>query len=125
MNSTVVMIVRIIFGLGLLFFGANKLFHFMDPPPPPSEEAMNYWGALMSTKTMTLVAIVEVLAGLALLLNKFAPLMMVILMSVSVNAVLYHATLDQGSIVMALVLLVLNIFMLYVYKAHYKDILNG
>ncbi len=94
----------------------------MDPPPPP-EEAMVYWQALTISKTMALVAIVEIVAGLALLLNKYAALMMVILMSVSVNAVLYHATLDPGSIPMALALLVLNVIMLYAYKDHYKGLL--
>lgn len=124
MNSKVFLVLRIIFGLALLFFGANKLFHFMDPPPPP-DEAMGYWTALTASKTMILVAIVEAIAGLSLLLNKYGALMMLILMSISVNAVLYHATMDQGSIVMAIVLLVLNIVMLYAYKDKYKDLLNG
>ena len=118
------MILRIVFALALLFFGANKLFHFMDPPAPPAE-AMGYWAALTTAKTMTLVAIVEVAAGLSLLLNKYAALMMVILMSVSVNAVLYHITMDSASIAMALVLIALNIVMLYNYKDKYKDMLKG
>ena len=85
------MVLRIVFGLALLFFGANKLFHFMDPPPPP-EEALGYWTALSASKTMTLVAIVEILAGLSLLLNKFGALMMLILKS---NAN-YHANFKKN-----------------------------
>ncbi len=123
MNSKVFMVIRIIFALALLFFGANKFFHFMDPPPPP-EEAMGYWTALTLTKTMILVAIVEIVAGLSLILNKYAALMMLILMSVSINAVLYHATLDSASIAMAVVLLLLNIVMLYNYKDSYKELLK-
>ncbi len=124
MNSTVSMIVRIVFGLALLFFGSNKIFGFMEPPAPPAE-ALGYWEALTATKTMTLVAVVEILAGLSLLLNKYAALMMVILMSVSVNAVLYHLTLDSSGTVMGVALLVLNIVMLYVYKDRYKDLLRA
>ncbi|MCK5442474.1 MAG: DoxX family membrane protein [Maribacter sp.] len=124
MNSKVVLVLRIVFGVALLFFGSNKLFGFMDPPPPP-EAAMGYWAALMTSKTMTVVAIVEVAAGLSLLLNKYGALMMLILMSVSVNAVLYHVALDQAGIPMGGVLLVLNIVMLYVYKDKYKGLLNG
>jgi putative oxidoreductase len=123
MNSKVLMVIRIIFALALLFFGANKLFHFMDPPPPP-DEAMGYWAALTTTKTMTLVAIVEIAAGLALLLNKYAALMMVILMSVSINAILYHIALDSANIAMGIVLLVLNVVMLYNYKDKYKDLFS-
>lgn len=123
MNSKVTLILRILFGLFLLFFGANKFFGFVTPPPPP-ETALGYWDALMISKTMSLVAIVEILAGLSLLLNKYAAAMMVILMSVSVNAVLYHVALDQGSIMMAVVLLVLNVIMLYNYKDKYKSLLS-
>ena len=123
MNSKIFMVVRIVFAVFLLFFGANKLFHFIDPPAPPLD-AQGYWIALTVSKTMTLVAIVEIVAGLSLLLNKYAALMMVVLMSVSINAVLYHLTLDSGSVVMALVLLALNITMLYLYKANYKGLLS-
>jgi len=51
--------------------------------------------------------------------------MSVILMSVSVNAVLFHATLDPGNIYSALALLVLNVAMLYGYKSNYKGMLAG
>lgn len=122
MNSKVLLVIRIVFALFLLFFGLNKFFQFITPPAPPAD-AQVYWNGLMASKTMTLVAIVEIVAGLALLFNKYSALMMIILMSVSVNAVLYHATLDPGGMGLAAVLLVLNIVMLYAYKDHYKGLL--
>ncbi|MEE9363203.1 MAG: DoxX family membrane protein [Cellulophaga sp.] len=124
MNSKVILGLRVVFGLALLFFGANKLFGFMDPPPPP-ENAIGYWTALGVSKTMMLVAIVEIAAGLSLLINKYAALMMLILMSVSVNAVLYHATLDSAGLPMGAVLLLLNIVMLVAYKDKYANLLKG
>lgn len=122
--KTISLILRLLFGAFLLFFGVNKLYPIMDPPPPPSDEAISYFTALTITKTLTLVAIVEILSGLALLINKYAALMMIILMSVSVNAVLYHVTLDPDGILMAGVMLVLNICMLFIYKTSYKGILK-
>ena len=124
MNSKVLLALRIVFGLFLVTFGLNKFLDFM-PPMEMGEAAGSYFGAMMSTKTLMLVAIVEILACLSLLLNKYAALMMLILMSVSVNAVLFHATLEPGTIPPALVLLVLNIVMLFAYKDKYKDLLNG
>lgn len=125
MNSKVLMVLRILLGLFLLIFGANKLYPggFLPAPEGMSELAGAYFGALMSAKVITLVAIVEVAAGLALLLNKYGALMSVILMSVSVNAVLFHATLDTGNIGPALALLILNIIALYNYKDSYKGML--
>lgn len=121
MNSKVLLVLRIIFGLFLLFFGTNKFFHFVDPPPPP-EVAYGYWEAVTVTKTLALAGIVEIAAGLSLWLNKYAALMMVILMSVSINAVLYHLALDPGGVAMGAALLVLNIVMLYAYKDNYKGL---
>jgi uncharacterized membrane protein YphA (DoxX/SURF4 family) len=124
MNAKVLLVLRIVFGLFLITFGLNKFLQFM-PMGEMGEAAGNFFGALMSTKTLMLVAIVEIVAGLSLLLNKYAALMMLILMSISINAVLFHATLEPGSIPGAIILLVLNVVMLYAYKDKYKDLLNG
>ncbi len=90
MNSKVLIVLRILLGLFVLVFGLNKFFPFI-PMDAPTGDAGAYFGALMSSKTLILVAIVEIVAGLSLLFNKYAALMLLILMSVSVNAVLFHA----------------------------------
>lgn len=126
MNSKVFMVLRILLGLFVLIFGANKLYPggFLPAPEGMSDMAGAYFGALVSAKTIALVGIVEVVAGLALLFNKYGALMSIILMSVSVNAVLFHATLDTGNIAPALVLLILNIAVLYGYKNKYKALFD-
>ncbi len=125
MNEKVILGIRIVFGLAILFFGSNKLFYFMDPPEPSTKIAGSFLRVLISSKTMMLVAIVEICAGIALLANRFAPLMMVILMSVSVNAFLYHIKLDTKNWYIGVVFLALNILMLYIYKDRYKELLKA
>jgi len=125
MNSKIFMVVRILLGVFVLIFGLNKFLNFMPAGGDMSEEAMTYFGALSSTNTIQLVAIVEILAGLAFIFNKFGALLAIILMSVSVNAVLFHATLDLGNIGPALGLLILNIIVLIGYKDRYKDLLRA
>ncbi|MGI9552036.1 MAG: DoxX family membrane protein [Aurantibacter sp.] len=124
MNSKLVMVLRILLGLFVLVFGLNKFFHFI-PMEAPEGDAGAFFGALISSKTLILAALVEILSGLALLFNKYAALMLVILMSVSVNAVLFHAVLDPGNIGGALVLLILNVVLLYAYKDKYQGMLGG
>ena len=123
MNSKVFLVLRILLGLFVLVFGLNKFFHFI-PMDAPAEDAGAYFGALTSTKTLMLVAIVEIFSGLAIIFNKYGALMALILMSVSVNAVLFHATLDPANIMGALILIVLNILVIYGYKDKYKDLLS-
>lgn len=124
MNSKVFMVIRILLGLFVLVFGLNKFFHFI-PMEAPEGDAAAYFGALMNSKTLILVALVEILAGIALIFNKYGALMALILMSVSVNAVLFHATLGPSDIMGALVLLILNIVVLFGYKDKYQSLLNG
>lgn len=123
MNSKVFLVLRIILGLFVLVFGLNKLLHFI-PMEAPSADAGAYFGALIKSNTLTLIAIVEIVSGLAFIFNRFGALMALILMSVSINAVLFHATLAPESIIGALILLVLNIFVLIGYKNKYTDLLN-
>jgi uncharacterized membrane protein YphA (DoxX/SURF4 family) len=124
MNSKVFLVLRILLGLFVLVFGLNKFIEFLPAPEGMSEDAMTYFGALVNSKTMVLVAILEIVAGLALILNKFGALLALILMSVSLNAVLFHAVLDPGNIAGALVLLVLNITVIIGYKDKYNALLS-
>lgn len=122
MNSKVFMALRILLGVFILVFGLNKFLHFIPMGEMPAE-AGAYFGALASAKVITLVAIVEIVAGVALIFNKYGALLALILMSVSVNAVLFHATLAPEGIGPALALLILNIIALYSYKDSYKGLL--
>lgn len=124
MNSKVSMVIRILLALVLLVFGSNKFFQFLPAPEGMSADAGAYFTALASVKLFTLIAIVEILTGLALLFNKWGALMALILMSVAVNAVLFHAMLDPGNIGFALGVLVLNLLVLYGYKDKYKQLLS-
>lgn len=123
MNSKVFMILRILLGLFVIVFGLNKFLNFL-PMPEMSDTAGAYFGALSSTKTITLVAVVEIVAGLTLIFNKYGALLALILMSISINAVLFHLVLDPGGIGGAAVLLILNVAVLYGYKDKYKAILK-
>ncbi len=124
MNSKVFLGVRVLLGVFVLIFGVNKFFHFI-PDFEIEGDALNYFTALSKSQTLTMVGIVETIAGLALIFNKWGALMALILMSISVSAVLFHATLDPANIAGALVLLALNILVLIGYKDRYAGILKA
>ena len=68
------MVLRILLGIFVLVFGANK-FAGLLPMPELSGDATAYLGALTSSKTMMLVGMVQITAGLALNLNKYGTLL--------------------------------------------------
>lgn len=89
MNSKVVLGARLLLGLLLVVFGANKFGGFL-PVPDLSPEAGAYWGAIMSANILYVVGAVELLSGIALLANKFVPLALIANVPVLVNILLFH-----------------------------------
>ena len=125
MNSKVFMVIRILLGIFVLVFGLNKFLSFIPMDGEMPDSVIAFFGAVSSSYTLKLVAIVEILAGLSFIFNKYGALMAIILMSVSINAVLFHATLLPEGIGPALALLILNILVLIGYKDRYKDLLRA
>lgn len=124
MNSKVFMVLRILLGLYVIVFGLDKFFHFIDFGESP-EAFGSYMVILQNAKVMYLAGVVEVVAGLAIIFNKYGALMALILMSVSINAFMAHAAFLPEGIAGASVLVLLNIAVLYGYKDKYKGLLAG
>ena len=87
---TAALVVRILVGLGFLITGVNHFAKFMGTPPPPSVEAGQFVGAMASTQYMTVVKVIEIAGGALLLVGRFVPLGVVLLMPVAVNIALYE-----------------------------------
>ena len=122
MNAKVLMVIRILFGLFLLAMGLNKFLDFM-PPVELSGDAATYMMAIMGSTTWKLIAVVEIAAGLAFILDKYAALLALVLMSVSLNVLFFHIGMDMANIAMGAALVVLNIVMLYAYRDKYSELL--
>ena len=117
-------IIRILLGLMVLIFGLNKFLQFMPMPPMP-EAAGEFMGALVTTGyLMVVVAIVEIIAGIMLLTNRFQPLALVLLFPVLLNAFLFHLFLAPAGIAGALVASAMNIFLFFANKESYISILK-
>jgi uncharacterized membrane protein len=124
MYHKIFLIIRIFFGIFLLFFGLDHFLNYI-PFPEMAPEATAYFGNLLSTGAMQMVGVVEIAAGIAFILNRYGALMAFILMSVSVNAVLFHIFLDPAKIWGALALMILNIAMIFFYKNQYALLLKS
>ena len=119
-------ILRFLLGLMLLAFGLNKFLWLM-----PAMEfgdyvaAKDFFEALTDTTYIwPLVGITEMFVGLLLIIKKWIPLALVVLVPISVNQVLFHLVLNLPNIGPALVVAILNVFFLYknwdVYKSLFK-----
>jgi uncharacterized membrane protein YphA (DoxX/SURF4 family) len=118
------MIVRILLGLMILVFGMNKFLNFMPMPPMP-DEAAAFMGALVNSGyLMIVVALVEVVTGVLLLINKYQALALIVLFPVLLNAFMFHLFLDPSGIAGAALALIMNIYLLFANKSKYSELLK-
>ena len=95
MNPKVVLVARYLLALMMLVFGLNKFLQFL-PPPELSGEAGAYFGAIMSANVITIVAILEIVSGIALILGRYLGLVIIFNAAMSFNALLFHLSLDPA-----------------------------
>lgn len=124
MNSTFTKILRIILGLGLLFFGLSKLIDFnIMPTHIYTGEAAIFIDSLSDTGyILKVIGIFEILIGLLLLLNKWVPFALLLLAPISVNILLFHLFLDIPGLIVALVIVVFNAILIYKHWKVYKPL---
>ena len=111
MNSKLTMALRLLLGLILLVFGANKFLNFIPMEAPPEGSFM---AALIATGyMMPLIALSEIIPGILLLINKWKGLALVWLVPISVNIVFFHLAFDISTIAPAALVAVLNAALIY------------
>jgi len=117
-------VARILLGLMFFVFGLNGFLNFMPPPPPPPEAAGKFVGALVATGYMfPLIKGTEVIAGLFLLSGRLVPLGLTLLAPIIVNIAAFHLILAP-SVGMVVVLLALEIYLAYAYRASFRGVLS-
>ena len=115
---------RILLGFMLIVFGLNKFLNFM-PMPEMAEPAQQFMGALVqSGYIMMIVAIIEIIAGVLILINKYQSLALVVLFPIILNAFLFHLFLDIAGIGGGALALVLTIYLLFTHKEKFNELLK-
>lgn len=114
-----VLIARIVLGLAFFVFGLNFYFNFIPAQLPPGDA-----GTLMSVMFkhgwFAFYGLFYVVGGLLILIGRFVPIGLVLLGPILVNILLFHATLNPSGIGPGLVLTVLEVFLIYAYREHFK-----
>ena len=123
MNPKLSMALRVLLGLFFLIFGVNKFLNFL--PPFPSEGMFGeLMGIFVHTGFLKLIAVLEILIGLALLTGKFVPLALIFAVAIMFNAAVFHLLLDPGNVGGALVGLILSLVNIYANKPRFLSILS-
>jgi putative oxidoreductase len=120
-------IVRILLGLIYLVFGLNFFFHFLNMPQPVlSKEAMAFEGGLFGAGYFfPFMKVIEILAGLSLLINRFTALFALIIFPVTLNIFLFHTILAPAGAPLGIVMFLLNAFLGFAYRKQYAGLFTA
>jgi len=118
-------VARILMGLMFFVFGLNGFVHFIPPPKGPMCEGAGALlsGLMKSGYMMPLIFGTQALVGVLLLANRFVPLALALIAPVIVNIVAFHAFLAPSGAAMAGVVLVLELYLAWAYRAAYLPML--
>ncbi|MBA4409642.1 MAG: DoxX family protein [Bacteroidota bacterium] len=114
-----VIIVRIL--LGLMFAFASIAFFFKLMPEPETTGSIKTFtdGIVASIYLMPTVKTFELLCAIALLSGRFVPLATVVIFPITLNILLFHVFLAPEGMVVAILLMIGNLFLGYYYRDKY------
>jgi hypothetical protein len=118
-------VARIALGLGFTLFALNYFVPFLPAPkalPPPA--AMTFIGSFMSSGFLTLVKVIELSVGIALIANLFVPLALTLLAPIMVGILSFHILLAPGNFPVVLTLLALHVGLAYAYRSSFLPMLK-
>lgn len=125
-KSIAVIAARVLLGLVYLIFGINFFVPFIPMQPQPEGAAGTYMSGLFAAGYfMPLVKIIEVVGGALLLTGFFVPLSVAFLLPISLHIFLFHIALVPEGAPVGIVVLALNLFLVWAYKANFKLIFQS
>ncbi|SEW52183.1 DoxX family protein [Chitinophaga arvensicola] len=113
MKNKILFVICLLFGLMFINAGLNKIFNYMPVPKDLPESLMKVMGAFMTiTWLMPLIAVAEIVGGILFIIPKTRALGAVIIFPVMIGIVLTHLTVAPSGLPMALILLVIEIWVI-------------
>ena len=117
-------IARVLLGLIFVFFGSNAFLHFIPMPPPPPGLAGEYLHAFATSGYIYAISALQVIGGLLLLIGRFIPLGLTILGAMIVNIWLFHILMAPEGFGPAIVVTVLELFLVWRYRDAFAGIVR-
>jgi uncharacterized membrane protein YphA (DoxX/SURF4 family) len=117
-------IVRLLLGLMFVVFGLNFFLNFIPAPPPKPGLAADYSKVFAASGYMYVVGAMQLLSGLLLLIGRFVPLALTILAAMIFNILVFHVLMAPEGLPPAVVVTILELFLVWSYRDRFAGILR-
>ncbi|MEJ7586888.1 MAG: hypothetical protein WKI04_04935 [Ferruginibacter sp.] len=112
---------RIILGFIYLVFGLDYFLHFIPYQPNHTGRVAAFKAGLVGVGYFyPMIKTIQIVGGISLLVNRYAPFSAVVLFPLSLNILLYHTILVPSGWLMGVILIVTNLFLGYAYRNYYS-----
>ena len=117
-------IARILLGLVFVVFGSNAFLHFLPMPPLPQGVTGEYLHAFFASGYVYVIGGFQVIGGLLLLIGRFVALGLTILAAIIVNIWAFHLLMAPEGLPPAVVVTILELFLVWSYRDRFAGILR-
>ena len=115
---------RILLGLVFVLFGSNAFLRFLPMPPLPQGVTGEYLHAFFASGYVYVISGFQVAGGLLLLIGRFVPLGLTILAAIIVNIWAFHLLMAPEGVPPAVVVTILELFLVWSYRDRFAGILR-
>ncbi|HTI10855.1 MAG TPA: hypothetical protein VL832_19930 [Puia sp.] len=121
-----VLISRLLLGFLYLVFGLDYFLHFIPYQPLHTGKAGAFIAGLKGTGYFyPIQKVIQIMGGLSLLGNLYAPFFAVVLFPISLNVLLFHTFLVPSGWLMGVTLMVPNLLLGYGYRKYYSGLFTA
>jgi putative oxidoreductase len=117
-------VARVLLGLIFLIFGSNAFLHFLPMPPLPQGLVGLYLRAFIESGYVYVIGALQLISGLLLLIGRFVPLALTILGAIIFNILVFHTLMAPDGFPPALVVTVLELFLVWQYRSAFAPLLR-
>jgi putative oxidoreductase len=122
--KTFTIIARILLGLIFVVFGSNAFLHFIPMGPPPQGLAGEYLHVFVASGHVYVIGALQAISGILLLIGRFVPLGLTILAAIIFNIWLFHILVAPANFAPAIVVTILELFLVWRYCDAFKGLLS-
>jgi putative oxidoreductase len=118
-----IIVARCLLGFIYLVFGLDYFLHFIPYQPLHTGKPGALVAGLKGTGYIyPMMKTIQILGGLSLLFNRYAPFSAVVLFPISLNVLLFHTILVPSGWLMGVFLMAPNVFLGWAYRNYYRGL---
>jgi uncharacterized membrane protein YphA (DoxX/SURF4 family) len=118
-------IVRVLMGLMFAFSAIVVLFKLVPQPELTGDIKKFMDGVNVTGYMMTTIKVVELICAAAFLSGRFVPVAAVAIFPININILLFHVTIAPEGLLVAILLMIGNLFLAWYYRDKYKPLFES